>query len=83
VDTVSVREREVRDRNGNWYSMRIRPYKNIDNKIDGAVLALFNVDGPHQRRRSDDTPARHDAGGGGGGNDDGKGDQDGGIGDGD
>jgi two-component system CheB/CheR fusion protein len=51
VDTVSVRERDVQDRNGNWYSMRIRPYKNIDNKIDGAVLALFNIEGPDRRRR--------------------------------
>ncbi len=44
VDTVTIKEREVKDRNGNWYSLRIRPYKNIDNRIDGAVLALFNID---------------------------------------
>jgi len=39
-------EREVRDRSGHWYSLRIRPYKNVDNKIDGAVLTLFDVDVP-------------------------------------
>jgi two-component system CheB/CheR fusion protein len=44
IDTVSPVEREVQDRQGRWYSLRIRPYKNIDNKIDGAVLALFDVD---------------------------------------
>jgi two-component system CheB/CheR fusion protein len=51
IDTVSPLEREVQDRQGRWYSLRIRPYKNVDNKIDGAVLALFDVDVP---KRSED-----------------------------
>jgi len=46
IDTVAPVEREVRDRNGHWYSLRIRPYKGVDNKIDGAVLTLFDVDVP-------------------------------------
>jgi two-component system CheB/CheR fusion protein len=46
IDTVSPLEREVQDRQGHWYSLRIRPYKNVDNKIDGAVLALFDADAP-------------------------------------
>jgi two-component system, chemotaxis family, CheB/CheR fusion protein len=46
IDHVSVLEREVRDRQGRWYSLRIRPYKDVDNRIDGAVLALFDTDGP-------------------------------------
>jgi two-component system CheB/CheR fusion protein len=44
MDSVSPIEREVRDRNGRWYSLRIRPYKSLDNRIDGAVLALIDVD---------------------------------------
>ena len=44
MDTVSPIERDVQDRQGRWYSLRIRPYKSHDNKIDGAVLALFDVD---------------------------------------
>jgi two-component system, chemotaxis family, CheB/CheR fusion protein len=51
IDTVSPLEREVQDRQGRWYSLRIRPYKDVDNKIDGAVLALFDVDLP---KRSED-----------------------------
>jgi two-component system CheB/CheR fusion protein len=43
VDRVVVTEREVRDQHGNWFSLRLRPYKNIENKIDGAVLALFDI----------------------------------------
>jgi two-component system CheB/CheR fusion protein len=44
IDSMSVKEVEVRDRQGRWYSMRIRPYKDIENRIDGALLALFDVD---------------------------------------
>ena len=44
MDSVAPVEREVRDRQGRWYSLRIRPYKSVENKIDGAVLALFDVD---------------------------------------
>jgi len=44
VETVSIQEREVRDRLGNSYLLRVRPYKNLENRIDGAVLALFDID---------------------------------------
>ena len=44
VETVTPIEREVRDRQGKWYSLRVRPYKNTDNKIDGAVIALLDID---------------------------------------
>ncbi|MDM7913770.1 MAG: chemotaxis protein CheB [Candidatus Eisenbacteria bacterium] len=43
VDQISSVERDVPDRMGNWYSLRIRPYKTVENKIDGAVLALFDI----------------------------------------
>jgi two-component system, chemotaxis family, CheB/CheR fusion protein len=44
IDTVSVKEMEVQDHEGRWYSMRLRPYKNVDNKIDGAVITLVDID---------------------------------------
>jgi hypothetical protein len=43
IERVVVREIEVRDRQGRAYSLRIRPYKNIENRIDGAVLALIDI----------------------------------------
>jgi two-component system CheB/CheR fusion protein len=43
IDTLKVREREVHDKDGNSYSMWIRPYRTADNKIDGAVMTLFDV----------------------------------------
>lgn len=44
VETVSARELEVQDTRGRWYLMRIRPYKTVENKIDGAVLVLVDID---------------------------------------
>ncbi len=43
IDSVSTRELDLRDRQGSWFSLRIRPYKNLENRIDGAVLALIDV----------------------------------------
>jgi two-component system CheB/CheR fusion protein len=44
MESVAPVEREAQDRQGHWYALRIRPYKSLDNRIDGAVLALFDVD---------------------------------------
>ncbi|HEX9671214.1 MAG TPA: chemotaxis protein CheB [Thermoanaerobaculia bacterium] len=44
VDAVSVIEREVQDRGGRWHSLRIRPYRTLENKFDGAVILLVDVD---------------------------------------
>jgi len=44
IDTVSIKEREVQDRKGRWHSLRIRPYKTLENKIDGAVMMVIDVD---------------------------------------
>jgi two-component system CheB/CheR fusion protein len=41
IDSVTPTERTVRDQHGNVFALRIRPYKNLENRIDGAVLALF------------------------------------------
>jgi two-component system, chemotaxis family, CheB/CheR fusion protein len=39
-----VTEQEVQDRDGHWYDLRIRPYRTLDNKIDGAMLILVDID---------------------------------------
>jgi two-component system, chemotaxis family, CheB/CheR fusion protein len=44
IDTVSPVERTVQDDKGETYLLRIRPYKTPDNRIDGAVIALFDLD---------------------------------------
>jgi two-component system CheB/CheR fusion protein len=45
IDTLSTRERKVTDKEGREYSLRVRPYRATDNKIDGAVLTLVDIDG--------------------------------------
>jgi len=59
IDSVTIKEQEVRDRNGNWFLLRIRPYKNLEHKIDGAVLALFDIG--DQKRRSFEGPGLSEA----------------------
>lgn len=44
IDTMVQKETEVRDKDGRWYSMRIRPYRTTDNRIDGAVITMIDID---------------------------------------
>src|SRR5207249_6798304 len=44
IDTISERELEVQDNEGRWYSLRVRPYLTLDNKFDGVVLVLSDID---------------------------------------
>jgi two-component system, chemotaxis family, CheB/CheR fusion protein len=44
LDTLSVKELEVQTPGGHWYTLRIRPYRTIENQIDGVVLVLFDID---------------------------------------
>lgn len=44
IDTVTAHEREVQDQGGRWYSLRIRPYRTLENKIEGAVILLVDID---------------------------------------
>jgi two-component system CheB/CheR fusion protein len=44
IDDMVMTESEVRDRQGRWHLMQIRPYRTTDNKIDGAILSFFDID---------------------------------------
>jgi two-component system CheB/CheR fusion protein len=44
IDDLTVVERETQDRDGHWYLLRIRPYRTRENKIDGAVIILIDID---------------------------------------
>ena len=43
METVTPREQSIKDKHGRWYSLRLRPYRTIDNKIDGVVLMLMDI----------------------------------------
>ena len=50
IDGIDPQEQDVRDREGHWYSLRIRPYKGVDNRLDGAVLTAIDVDDARQHQ---------------------------------
>ena len=43
LDTLVRQEYELQDKNGNWYSMRMSPYRTLDNVIDGVVLTFVDI----------------------------------------
>jgi hypothetical protein len=45
----------VQDDEGNWFSMRITPYRTLDNRIDGVVLTV--VDRNHVEEPNGDRPS--------------------------
>jgi two-component system, chemotaxis family, CheB/CheR fusion protein len=44
IDTGAVKEFEVRDEQGKWHLLRLRPYRTADNAIDGVVVILIDID---------------------------------------
>ncbi|HET7453782.1 MAG TPA: CheR family methyltransferase, partial [Thermoanaerobaculia bacterium] len=44
VQNAQGYEREIQDRDGQWYLMRIRPYRTHDRRIDGVVIAFLDID---------------------------------------
>jgi two-component system, chemotaxis family, CheB/CheR fusion protein len=47
ADLAPVR-REIRSRSGRWYDMRLRPYRTVDDKIDGVVITFVDISERHQ-----------------------------------
>jgi two-component system, chemotaxis family, CheB/CheR fusion protein len=44
IESLKTQEHDVQDKEGRWYSMRVRPYRTADNRIDGAVILLVDID---------------------------------------
>ncbi len=44
IATVAAREHELQDRTGRWYLVVMHPYRTADNRIDGVVLVLRDID---------------------------------------
>lgn len=43
LEDLTPIEREVKSRKGRWYLVRMRPYRTIDDKIDGVVVTFVDV----------------------------------------
>lgn len=44
IDSLASSERQVRNDQGVWFDVRVRPYKTLDHRIDGAVVSFMDVD---------------------------------------
>ena len=49
IDDLTACQREVQDADGRTYAMWIRPYRTAENRIDGVVIAMFDLT---ERRQS-------------------------------
>jgi len=43
MDTATPQEMEVQDRDGRWYSMRLRPYRTGHDAVAGALLVFIDI----------------------------------------
>jgi two-component system CheB/CheR fusion protein len=43
IDTLIPYEQNIQDHDGDWYILRIRPYRTTDNRIDGVVVGLIDI----------------------------------------
>lgn len=44
LETMGVQSLEVQDHDGHWYALRLRPYRTLDNRIEGVVLVFIDID---------------------------------------
>jgi two-component system CheB/CheR fusion protein len=49
TERLNIRERKVKGPEGREYSLRVRPYRTTDNKIDGAVITLVELGGERKK----------------------------------
>jgi len=52
LQTLVPIEREVQSTSGSWYLMRLRPYRTMDDKIEGVVVTFVDVT---ERRQAEDS----------------------------
>jgi PAS domain len=48
LDDLAPIRREVRSRGNGWYDVRLRPYRTIEDKIDGVVVTFLDVTDRHR-----------------------------------
>ena len=44
LETLGTRDLEVQDRQGKWFLLRVRPYRTAEDKIEGLVMVLLDID---------------------------------------
>ena len=59
IDKATPFEHEVRERGGVWRLMRVRPYRTLENTIDGAVISFENIDSLKRALDENEVVRRH------------------------
>ncbi len=52
LESLIPRESEVQTKSGSWYLMRIRPYRTLENVIEGVVITFVDIT---ERKRAEDS----------------------------
>jgi two-component system CheB/CheR fusion protein len=52
LDTLTPKAVDVQTRNGNWHTLRILPYRTLDNVIEGAVISFIDITDAVQTREA-------------------------------
>src|SRR5262245_57549529 len=58
LEQLTPIEHELRTHNGHWYLMRSRPYRTVDDKIDGVVISFVDIT---DRRKVEEALRRSEA----------------------
>jgi len=48
IDDLAPIHREVHGRTDGWYDVRLRPYRTVEDKIDGVVITFVDVTDRHK-----------------------------------
>jgi two-component system CheB/CheR fusion protein len=51
INTLTPKDQDIQDLEGRWYSIRIRPYRTLDHKIEGALISMVDID---ERKKAKD-----------------------------
>ena len=52
LDSLAPREREVRTAGGKWYTMRMLPYRTLDNVVEGVAVTFVDITETKQAREA-------------------------------
>src|SRR5216117_277440 len=44
MENLHSTEQQLQDQDGRWYSLRIRPYTTLEKRVEGAVIAMVDID---------------------------------------
>jgi two-component system CheB/CheR fusion protein len=44
LETLNTQDQEIQTQAGHWYSIRTRPYRTAENRIDGVTIVFFDID---------------------------------------